>query len=633
MATNIHPDDEDMFPAPEKVGDYITFLSSELTTLRWILAEFMTKTTRRWSLGMLTFLTGMSALSIATPLIIAMVINGHVAGDSGRVYMGFVLFVGSAALLHVFSFGAGLAREWVLGLSHCRMDERITELLFEKPLGQHERHATRLNHSSIDKGYWKVLSLQENIIFQGIPAVLLSSLALIGLWIVSPLVWLVGSVLTVLYIGWSLWLNYQVGKTIHPIEREFRRINRMRTERWEKINRVVTNGIAREEGRSLSRAMHDNMNKDCRFWIWFIGQSDVRSFLLQRIFQAGALGYGSWLVYSGEWGIGLLFPLLMWVDILVSNLLQLGNVERRIGQDIIPVQLMIEALSIRPAFDTTAGEAFQRDGPISVEFENVSYDYTNGRDESEGHSVLQDITFAIAPGEKVALLGPSGAGKTTIMKLLLRFDDPTRGQILVGGKPLRDVHLASFMHQVGYIPQQAQILDGTIGENLLYGVSLEEKKDLCANQSQKLWELMRSLKIDFGKRLTFGLDTLVGRHGLKLSGGQSQRVMIGAAVAKRPRLMVIDEATSNLDSTTEREVQEGLAQALSHGTTALVVAHRLSTVRRMCDRFIVLRPIEEVSSGESQIEAVADSFEDLWKISPTFRKLAEDQGVAVKVTV
>ena len=150
------------------------------------------------------------------------------------------------------------------------------------------------------------------------------------------------------------------------------------------------------------------------------------------------------------------------------------------------------------------------------------------------------------------------------------------------------------------------------------------------HNAAKLWQLMQSLKIDFGARLHNGLNTLVGRHGLKLSGGQAQRVMIGAAVAKQPRLMVIDEATSSLDSTTEREVQEGLAEALKEGVTALIVAHRLSTVRNLCDRFVVMRPLEGLQDGESQIEAVASSFEELAKISPTFRQLAEDQGVYIE---
>jgi ATP-binding cassette subfamily B protein len=288
---------------------------------------------------------------------------------------------------------------------------------------------------------------------------------------------------------------------------------------------------------------------------------------------------------------------------------------------------MIEALDLPPSFDVHAGERLHRNGPLMVEFRNISYAY--GEAGSPSHKVLHDFNLTIREGEKVALIGPSGAGKTTVMKLLLRFDDPCKGNIRINRKPLKRLLLKSYMEQIGYIPQQAMIFDSTLGENVLYGASKDERCTLTENSHEKLWDLMRSLKIDFGTRLSNGLDTLVGRHGLKLSGGQAQRVMIGAAVAKKPRLMVIDEATSNLDSTTEKEVQEGLSKALEGGVTALIVAHRLSTVRNLCTRFVVLKPIETLSAGERQIEAVAGSFEELYAISPTFRQLADDQGVKI----
>jgi ABC-type multidrug transport system fused ATPase/permease subunit len=140
---------------------------------------------------------------------------------------------------------------------------------------------------------------------------------------------------------------------------------------------------------------------------------------------------------------------------------------------------------------------------------------------------------------------------------------------------------------------------------------------------------MRLLQIDFGERLDKGLETVVGRNGVKLSGGQAQRLMIGAAAMKRPLFMVIDEATSSLDSSTEKLVQHGLAQVLSGNVSALVIAHRLSTVRHLCDRFIVLRDTAALQNGDSQVEAIAASFEELYAISPTFRRLADDQGIVI----
>jgi ABC-type bacteriocin/lantibiotic exporter with double-glycine peptidase domain len=139
---------------------------------------------------------------------------------------------------------------------------------------------------------------------------------------------------------------------------------------------------------------------------------------------------------------------------------------------------------------------------------------------------------------------------------------------------------------------------------------------------------MRMLQIDFGDRLVDGLDTRIGFNGIKLSGGQNQRLMIGAAALKEPRFMIIDEATSSLDATTERLVQDGLARVL-HNCGALIVTHRLNTVRRICDRFILLDR-DEGSGGT--IHAVADSFEALADISPAFRNLAMDQGIELGST-
>jgi ABC-type lipoprotein export system ATPase subunit len=160
----------------------------------------------------------------------------------------------------------------------------------------------------------------------------------------------------------------------------------------------------------------------------------------------------------------------------------------------------------------------------------------------------------------VALLGASGAGKTTVMRKLLRFDDPTSGCVLIDGIDLRTIRQASWRRGIGYIPQQAQVFDGSIRYNLTYRLKTEERAKIT---DAELWKLMQLLQIDFKDRLTHGLDTIVGKNGIKLSGGQAQRLMIGAAVIKRPWLLVVDEATSSLDSATEHEVQARLATVLS----------------------------------------------------------------------
>jgi ABC-type multidrug transport system fused ATPase/permease subunit len=606
---------------------YFHFLKTEWDTFAWMFGQFTTPESRRHLRRMLALLVLTNACLIAQPAIIAVAINQISAAHPTGIMVAIGALVMCGALHHLFSTLEGAAREHVLGKNICQLDHRMSELLLSKPLGQHERHGRQLNYASLDKGKWKSMGLIDLIIFQGVPSATLCLLALGGLWIIRPEFGAVATVCTACFFTWSLWINYQVGYHMHPIEREFRRINRTRIERWEKAQRVITNGTAKREIGRMDIDMRANMEKDRVFWTWLIAQFNIRSFLMQRSLGALALAWGAYLVLTGDWQLGYLFPLLMWTDILNNHLLVLSHVERQIARDIVPIQLMCEALQLPPTFDVRAGKPLVRNGPLKVSFLNLSYSY-----EDEGgkeHPVLRNLSLIIKPGERVALLGPSGAGKTTLMKLLLRYDDPTKGIVLINDKPLHGLELASYMRQVGYIPQQAMIFDTTIGENLLYGASHRQRDQLLADDARELWSLMQSLRIDFGPRLDRGLDTFVGHHGLRLSGGQAQRVMIGAAVAKQPRLMVIDEATSSLDSTTEKEVQEGLASALRQGTTALIVAHRLSTVRHLCDRFVVLRPLESLREGESQIEATASSFEELAALSPTFRRLAHDQGVQV----
>ena len=226
----------------------------------------------------------------------------------------------------------------------------------------------------------------------------------------------------------------------------------------------------------------------------------------------------------------------------------------------------------------TASQSFR------IEFQNVGYHYDHQAADKDPIPTLEDISFTIEPGEKVALIGPSGVGKSTIMKLLLRYMEPTEGRILIDGVDLRKLDLQSWLLNIGYVAQQFEVFNGTIRYNLTYGLTEERKKTVTDDE---IWAVMRTLQIDFGDRLVDGLETRIGYNGIKLSGGQNQRLMIGSAALKEPKFMIIDEATSSLDATTERLVQDGLEKVLDQ-CGALIVTHRLNTVRRICDRFILM---------------------------------------------
>jgi subfamily B ATP-binding cassette protein MsbA len=206
--------------------------------------------------------------------------------------------------------------------------------------------------------------------------------------------------------------------------------------------------------------------------------------------------------------------------------------------------------------------------------------------------VLRDIDLTVAPGEVVALVGPSGAGKTTLVSLLPRFWDVREGRILLDGVNIRDLRLAELRGAIGLVPQEPALFSGTVRENIAYGrpSATQEAIEAAARAAHAH---------EFVERLSEGYDTLVGERGVKLSGGQRQRIAIARALLKDPAVLILDEATSSLDNESERLIEDAMERLLA-GRTTLIIAHRLSTVRR-ADRLVVLdhgRIVEEGSHAE-----------------------------------
>jgi ATP-binding cassette subfamily B protein len=225
-----------------------------------------------------------------------------------------------------------------------------------------------------------------------------------------------------------------------------------------------------------------------------------------------------------------------------------------------------------------------------IRFEDVSFRYRSGPEATA--LALDDVSITIPPGQTVALVGATGAGKSTFAKLVARFYDPSSGRVLVDGHDLRGVTMASLRSQMGIVPQEAYLFSGTVGENIAFGrpgATARELED--AARAVGAW--------DFISRLPRGLDTEIGERGVQLSAGQRQLVAFARALAADPRLLILDEATSNVDIHTEQRIEEGLRRLLA-GRTAIVVAHRLSTIRQ-AGRIVVMehgRIAEEGSHDE-----------------------------------
>jgi len=617
-------------------GEYLHEMKESLGVADWVYREFITAESRLWTRRMLVSLAVSITALNGIAWLAKYLVDGLIRHDA---YVVKISFLGMGAFVVIYGYFDRLqmiAREYAQGENLTQLKRRMNELFFGKSMGQHLQESSYLNTANIERGKGRIEQLENMLMFEGSSSVISLTVALTLLWLRVPSAGFFMTLLLASYLVWLVYLNRNISEKCVPFDKEFRRINRWEHERWEKIERVKTCAKEGEEIAYQYRSFKKVLGEERQFWLWFINKVTWRGYS-NRFVLLGTLGYGAWAIWRGDWSNGVFVPLLMYATKVSESIWHIGHIEHQINWNMPAIRTAMLTLTIPSDIsDKPSGAELKRKNGVRVEMRNVSYTYASekrdlpGLPDTIGTSkpappILRNVSFTIEPGEKAALIGPSGAGKTTIMRLLMRYMDPTCGAIFVDGHDLRDVRLSSWLNLIAYVPQQAQVFDGTIRDNLLYRFTDEP----IGVPDDELWAIMCKLKINFGDRLTDGLDTRVGRHGIELSGGEQQRLMIGAAAMRKPIFMVVDEATASLDATTEKAVQKGLEEVLGEHMGALIITHRLSTVRRLCSKFFVLRGSEGLGPGESQLEASAGSFEELYEISPTFRMLADDQGVVV----
>ena len=307
------------------------------------------------------------------------------------------------------------------------------------------------------------------------------------------------------------------------------------------------------------------------------------SFIIFALFGGivAVMWYGASLVSSGQMSVGELVSFVLYTTFIGGSIAGLGDIYGQVQKAIGSSERVLEILDEEP--ESIVGQkADNFQGKIS--FDHVGFHYPT-RPEVE---VLKDLTFYVNPGEKVALAGHSGAGKSTVIQLLMRFYDVQKGSIQVDDRQLSEWDLQNLRSHVGMVPQEVLLFGGSIRENIEYAKpGATEEEIIMASKQANAWQ--------FISQFPEGLDTLVGERGIKLSGGQRQRVAIARAILKNPSILILDEATSSLDAESEHLVQEALDE-LMKGRTTIIIAHRLATIRKV-DRIYVLSDGEIVEQG------------------------------------
>jgi subfamily B ATP-binding cassette protein MsbA len=390
-------------------------------------------------------------------------------------------------------------------------------------------------------------------------------------------------------------------KTIRPIFRERGKINAEVTGRLtESLGgvRVVKGYHAEEREHSVFAEGVQRLLENVMKSLTMTSTLGAASTMMAGLVSALVMWFGGHAVLRGTWTVGTYFQYNMFLVFMIAPVIQIVNIGTQLTEAFAGLdrtsEIMAEVEENKTPGRTIAMPPIQG----TVRFEDVEFSYEPDK------PVLHGISFESRPGTVTALVGSSGSGKSTIISLICAFHTPTSGRVLVDGIDLAHVNLNTFRSQLGVVLQDSFLFDGSIRENILF--SRPDATD------EQFLAACRTARVDeFAERFADQYETIVGERGVKLSGGQRQRLSIARALLAEPRILILDEATSSLDSESEAMIQAGLAK-LMEGRTTFVIAHRLSTIRR-ADQILVVEQGQIVERGDhAELYAISGRYHDLY---------------------
>jgi ATP-binding cassette subfamily B protein len=583
-----------------------------------------------------------AVISVSIPLLFKKVIDeiGPDGNGSRSVVIGVALVIAGLA---VFDAGLTLIQRYF----SARVGEGLIYDLRTRVFG----HVQRMPVAFFTRTQTGALVSRLNSDVIGAQQAITSTLSSV----VSNVVGLVLVITAMLFLSWQITLGALVllpifllparwvGRKLQSISREAMQLNASMsttmTERFNVAGALLVKIFGRlddERAQFSDRAgrVRDIGVRQAMYGrVFFTGLTLVASLATALVYGVGGL-----LVLDGNITLGTLVALAALLTRLYGPLTALSNVQVDVMTALVSFDRVFEVLDLPPMIDDKPGAVHLPTGSAGVEFRDVSFRYPTASevslaslesvavlDQAPTQQVLHDVSFAVAPGTMTALVGPSGAGKTTITGLVSRLYDVTSGSVRVGDHDVRDVTLESLHDVVGVVTQDAHMFHDTIRTNLLYARPDASEDDLVeACRAAQIWDLVASLPD--------GLDTMVGDRGYRLSGGEKQRLAIARLLLKAPDIVVLDEATAHLDSESEVAVQRALKTALT-GRTSLVIAHRLSTVRD-ADEILVIDEGRVVERGRhSELLETGGLYSELYLTQFARQDRTEDssEGVASAV--
>jgi ATP-binding cassette subfamily B protein len=534
----------------------------------------------RTTLAILTLL-GATAVSLAPPYLVGRTIDVVRHGHTTRLETYVLAFVAAGALGIAFSY----AQTYFTGWTGERMLADLRNLLFRHlqrlSLGFYERNRAGVIISRLTND----VEALDQLVTDGVTSLVQNTLTLVGTAVVLFFLdWRLAlaslTVMPLMALA-TAWFRKRSGAAYRRVRETLGAVTATLAEDIAGM-RVLQSFTRERSARENFRRVSDRYRESNMETVVLNGVYFPFVDFLSSAATAVVLGYGGWLAFHGHVSIGTLVAFLGYLSNFFDPVQQLSQLYNTFLSAVAALDKITDLLDEEPEVRDAPAAVDLDEARGHVAFENVRFAY--GR----GPEVLHGIDLDVAAGTTVALVGHTGAGKSTIAKLLARFYDPTGGRITIDGVDLRTVTQASLRRQLGIVPQEGFLFAGTVAENIAFGRPGATREEIAS--------AARAVGADeFVSRLEDGYETQLGERGSRLSLGQRQLVAFARALLADPRILILDEATSSVDIGTERKIEHALRRLL-HGRTAFIIAHRLSTIRD-ADLIVVLEHGRVVEQG------------------------------------
>lgn len=508
------------------------------------------------------------------------------------------LMIGSYVILSIFEyFETTIAVRGEIKISH-HLYLLIYQKLIDLSLGYHEKENTGAKLSKIEHGINKVQYLMEATLWHLIPPLIKIVTSFGFLMLIDYRMAISFLVIIPLFV----WVTFSLNNRISPIHKKIRKgIDNVYGKLGQSIYNIKTVQSFVQEKREINTAKRGIVNiiaNQFQF-VKILFSFDFLRFNLITLGNLLVIVLGVYLGYRGEITAGELVVFINVANNVYYSLYGLTRVVDNVVEAKVGIERMFKILEAKETIIENKN-AQKIDLLGKIEFQNVCFDYGEG-------SILKNVNLAINPGQTIALVGPSGGGKTTVAKLLYRFFDVKSGAIKIDGVDIRELDLEHYRTQLGIVTQDIDIFNDTVARNIAYG-----KPDANLTQIKKAAQMANAA--EFIEKLKKKYQTIVGERGVKLSGGQRQRIGIARALLMNPKILIFDEATSSLDANSEKVIQDAIKKIIKNRTT-VIIAHRLSTIKN-ADKIYVIDKGQIMESG---------THEQLIKKSGLYKKLIELQ--------